>query len=118
MAKENDLFSTDDDLKFDKKRTLSVDLGKLSEGMSSQDKKEVATKAIDKEYRISVLLVISGLVCIGLGFALILLGVNNVLNFEINANVLVAKFMDATPGIVFLVIGAIVLFKSKVKIKG
>ena len=72
----------------------------------------------DRAYREGIIIGLSiGALCLVFGFVLIILGVSGSIDWFVEAGGIKSKMINATPGSVFSLIGLMILWKYKPKIK-
>jgi len=102
---------------FDDEKNLSANISPLANGMTSEDKKNVAKYAIEKEYGLQNNKLIVGIMLFIIGFVCFLLGIFDVINFNFESQYFNAKVINASPGAFFAIIGLIIILSSNGKIK-
>jgi hypothetical protein len=62
-------------------------------------------------YSTTIKLIIAGLMCLG-GFFLLILGISGSVEIEVNAMDIQGKLINASPGIVFVFLGMLIILKT------
>ena len=116
MNKKNP-FETKENPDFDDDKNLSVSMTPFTNRMSSEDAKKVANNAINKEFRQKTKIFWAGVITILIGVVLFILGVNDIINLNLKIGNISAELINASPGVLFVIIGFLLIFSSDVKIK-
>lgn len=85
--------------------------------MSSEDAKEIANNAIDKEFRQKTKKYWAGVSSIIVGVILFILGITDIINFNLKIGNLSAELIDVSPGAFLVIVGFLLIFFSDVKIE-
>ncbi|MBR6124432.1 hypothetical protein IKQ19_12695 [Candidatus Saccharibacteria bacterium] len=116
MNKKNP-FETNEKPIFDDKKNLSVSMTPFTNGMSSEAKKELAKYAIGQEFGLQKIKLWAGIGLCFLGFVCLILGIFDIIDFEISSKLLNAKIVNASPGVIFAIIGVFLIHSANGKIK-
>jgi hypothetical protein len=110
MKSDEEFFEMKPPKYHDKKHRTSVEINKSSSDNAIQG-------AIGVERLGLIFRGILCIVCLGLGFVLIILGINGSINFEIKSSIIITKLANSSPGVLLCVLGIILAIFTVPNIK-
>lgn len=113
MKDGNKIFNLNEAPKFSDKRS-SVEIG---DGITQKGKKELLDKSIEFETDITKLKIYLSYAILLIGVGLTFIGFTEIIDFKINFMGISAEFIDASPGILLMVLSTIIIIKTNNEIK-